>query len=130
MSRDVEIGDCGIELCTDPGKVRQILFNLLGNAVKFTVVGGVRLTVRCSDTKYEFAVTDTGPGISESDMPRVFDAFTQLDSPDLAKPEGSGLGLRISREHARLLGGDISVASELGIGSTFTLTIPARPTVQ
>jgi two-component system sensor histidine kinase/response regulator len=113
---------------SDPGKLRQILFNLLGNAVKFTEKGGVRVAARWTPGQNcSFSVTDTGQGIDQADLSRIFEPFTQLESPGVAKPKGTGLGLRISREYAHLLGGEISVVSELGVGSTFTLSLPMAP---
>jgi PAS domain S-box-containing protein len=124
---DLDVADSAFEglVRSDAGKLRQILFNLVGNAVKFTERGGVRIAVANGEgSTCAFSVTDTGAGIAEGDLWRIFEPFTQLDSPGLAKPKGTGLGLRISREYAHLLGGEIEVVSELGVGSTFTLTLP------
>jgi PAS domain S-box-containing protein len=126
----LEVMACGSgsAVLSDAGKVRQILFNLVGNAVKFTDRGSVHLAVHCEvGGACTFAIADTGPGIAPEDLSRMFEPFTQLDSSTVAKPKGTGLGLRISREYAHLLGGEISVVSEVGAGSTFTLTLPARP---
>ncbi len=111
---------------SDPGKVRQILLNLGGNAVKFTGAGAVGLSVAPGpgDTVI-FTVRDTGPGIRGDLLPAIFDSFTQGDTLDGQAPHGTGLGLAISREYARLLGGDITVESELGAGSVFELTLPS-----
>jgi signal transduction histidine kinase len=117
-----------VSLSTDGGKVQQILFNLVGNAVKFTHQGGVVIAARhTSDHGVSIAVTDTGPGISCDDLPRVFEDFTQIATPGGAKPPGTGLGLRISREFAHMLGGQVTAESTLGVGSTFTFTLPAEP---
>jgi CheY-like chemotaxis protein len=114
-------------LNSDAGKVRQILLNLVGNAVKFTERGSVALQLeRGMGGSGVFTVTDTGIGISQADLPRVFDAFTQIAIPEIAKSKGTGLGLTVSREFAHLLGGEVTARSEPGVGSTFTLTVPAQ----
>jgi len=97
-----------IALKTDVVKVRQILINLLGNAVKFTERGSIELEVSmlAGDDAVSFTVIDTGPGIATADMQRIFDPFVQLKSQN-SKPGGTGLGLAVSLELARLLGGDI-----------------------
>jgi PAS domain S-box-containing protein len=117
-------------LVTDPDKVRQILVNLAGNAVKFTERGEVRVSVRREgdgDGWVRFAVTDTGPGIAAEDLGRLFQAFTQLHTGLTRRYGGTGLGLYISRRLAELLGGRVEVASQPGAGSTFSLVIPAAP---
>jgi PAS domain S-box-containing protein len=125
---EVEESDFEGTLRSDEGKVRQVLFNLVGNAVKFTERGGVRIAVRSGpgDT-VAFSVADTGVGIGAEDLPRIFEPFMQLESPAMPKPKGTGLGLRISRDYAHLLGGEVTVVSEPGGGSTFTLTLPVEP---
>jgi signal transduction histidine kinase/ActR/RegA family two-component response regulator len=120
---------CPIE--TDPARVRQIVLNLLSNAVKFTDEGEVRLTLeKPDDDRIRIAVRDTGPGIAPEDLDRIFEEFEQADGS--AGRGGTGLGLAISRRLAELLGGSLGVESELGVGSTFVLTLPAawsaRPT--
>ncbi len=124
-----------IPAVTDPARVRQILLNLLSNAVKFTASGSVRVALReARDTLTgneatswaECTVTDTGPGIPSEDLERIFKEFEQVEGA--AARGGTGLGLAISKKLAHLLGGDLSVQSEPGKGSTFTLRIPRRPT--
>jgi signal transduction histidine kinase/DNA-binding NarL/FixJ family response regulator len=129
-------------LYSDEGKLRQILLNLLGNAVKFTTQG--RIDVRTSmaplnsnaspgssnfdpqpSSTLIIDVQDTGPGIAEDDLQRIFEPFVQATNV-LQAPEGTGLGLSISRQYARLMGGDISVSSQPGKGSLFTLSVPVR----
>jgi CheY-like chemotaxis protein len=113
------------QLETDPQRVGQILKNLVANALKFTEAGDV--TVRAFPGAHAtlcFDVTDTGIGISEHQREIIFDAFRQADGSTHRKYGGTGLGLTISRDLARLLGGDISVMSTPGAGSTFTLTLP------
>jgi CheY-like chemotaxis protein/CHASE3 domain sensor protein len=117
------------QLETDPQRVGQILKNLVSNALKFTEAGDVRVRVfpGAHDTLC-FDVTDTGIGISEHQREIIFDAFRQADGSTHRKYGGTGLGLTISRDLARLLGGDISVMSTPGTGSTFTLTLPLKYT--
>jgi PAS domain S-box-containing protein len=110
----------------DPGRLRQVLFNLVGNAVKFTERGGVEVELQAHDLSNErvavsIAVHDTGIGISAEQSKRLFTEFTQADSSTARRFGGSGLGLAISRELAELMGGRIELASEPGVGSTFTL---------
>ncbi len=121
---EVEDGPCVI--ATDRRKVRQILLNLVGNAVKFTDTGEVVLRAECtSRDTVAFSVSDTGLGIVPSELGRIFDQFVQIAPPDEAKPSGTGLGLAISLRLARILGGDLTVTSSVGEGSVFTLTLPA-----
>jgi signal transduction histidine kinase len=111
---------------TDPDMLRRILVNLGGNAVKFTERGSVILTVTREGTWLTFDVTDTGIGIAQEDIARLFQPFTQLESGFTRRFGGTGLGLFVSRRLADLLGGDISVKSTPGSGSTFTLRLPAE----
>jgi signal transduction histidine kinase/DNA-binding response OmpR family regulator/HAMP domain-containing protein len=114
-------------LTTDIVKVRQILVNLLSNAGKFTEKGGIAITVRQSDAGIvSFAVKDTGIGIESKNFDTVFEEFQQVDSSSTRKYKGTGLGLPIARRLARMLGGDLTVESEIGKGSTFTLTVPSK----
>jgi PAS domain S-box-containing protein len=114
-------------LHTDAARLRQILVNLVGNAIKFTEQGSVRIAVRPLNAtppmKIQFAVSDTGIGIAPEMIHRLFQPFTQADTSTTRRFGGTGLGLVISKRLANLLGGDIEVASTLGRGSTFTLTI-------
>ena len=112
----------------DPLRVCQVVQNLLSNAVKFTDRGEIRYTVRgrrISDRRvgFEFSVTDSGSGISREDLERLFQPFTQVDNSSTRKFGGTGLGLTIARRMAQIMGGDITVTSRLGEGSTFTLSI-------
>jgi signal transduction histidine kinase/ActR/RegA family two-component response regulator len=109
----------------DEGKMRQVLMNLIGNAVKFTAEGGVamRVTRATEGQRLILEVEDTGPGIAPEELEAVFEPFVQTASGQQSL-EGSGLGLTISRQFARLMGGDITVSSELGQGSVFRLEVP------
>ena len=117
---------------TDPRRLRQVLVNLIGNAVKFTDHGAVRLAARLVGRSegrplLELAVCDTGIGIAPERMGDLFRPFTQIDGSSTRSHGGTGLGLVISRRLAQSLGGDIAVQSELGKGSTFTVTIDPGP---
>ena len=113
-------------LWTDPDKLKQILINLLSNAIKFTEAGTVAVSARPASGKMAIAVADTGIGVPQDALELIFEEFRQVDSSSTRKHGGTGLGLSISRHFARLLGGDISVRSTLGVGSTFTLILPLR----
>ena len=113
-------------LFTDEDRLHQILVNLLGNAVKFTEEGTIRVTARHRDGQVAIAVADTGIGIPQEALERIFEEFHQLDNSTTRQYSGTGLGLSISRHFARLLGGDITVQSAVRAGSTFTVTIPLR----
>jgi len=116
----------------DLTKVRQCLLNLLSNASKFTDHGRITITVSAvgsgPDERLRIAVADTGIGMSEEQMGRLFQSFSQADSSTTRRYGGTGLGLAISRQFSRQMGGDITVASEPGRGSTFTLELPRRVT--
>jgi signal transduction histidine kinase len=112
-------------LHTDESKVAQILRNFISNALKFTERGEVRVSVReGNDDTVVFAVTDTGIGIPAEQLERVFEEFAQLENPMQRRVKGTGLGLPLSRRLARLLGGEITLVSMVGIGSVFSLTLP------
>jgi signal transduction histidine kinase len=118
-------GPTGTTVRADPEKLQQILLNLLSNAVKFTDRGG-ELTVTCEPRGAVVAlhVRDTGCGIPQDKLGQIFEPFVQIDRHFSRPSEGVGLGLAISRELARGMGGDLSVAIVLDAGSTFTLTLP------
>jgi signal transduction histidine kinase len=113
-----------VMLFTDPTKLKQILINVIGNAMKFTDAGSVRVSLSHDADQVSFVVTDTGPGMTREDVERIFDPFTQLDQSLTRSKGGTGLGLPVSRKLAHLLGGDLVVDSAPGEGTTFTLSLP------
>jgi PAS domain S-box-containing protein len=119
------MGDVPQYVRADEGKLRQVLMNLLGNAVKFTEEGGVALRIAraMEEQRLILEVEDTGPGIAPEELQAVFEPFVQTASGQRSL-EGTGLGLSISRQFARLMGGNITVRSELGRGSVFRLEVP------
>jgi len=113
---------------TDSEKLRHILVNLINNAIKFTDKGSVTITA-CHLPKSKtlrVTVADTGPGIAKESLPIIFDMFHQLDGSNTRKHGGLGLGLYIVKKYTELLGGKVQAKSELGQGSTFTVTIPCQ----
>jgi signal transduction histidine kinase len=114
------------KLHTDRDKLGQILLNLVGNAFKFTERGLITVSAHPHADQLILSVSDTGIGIATEDLDRIFEAFQQVDTSTTRKYGGTGLGLTISRQLAQVLGGDITVESDLGKGSTFTLTLPSR----
>jgi CheY-like chemotaxis protein len=115
-------------LYTDEGKLSQIMRNFISNALKFTESGEVRVRAALASEgdHVTFYVADTGIGISAADQIRIFEEFTQVENPLQNRSKGTGLGLPLSRRLATLLGGDVAVESEVGAGSIFSVTIPAR----
>ncbi|WP_176084505.1 ATP-binding protein [Martelella sp. HB161492] len=128
----VDIGDGVDSFVQDRHNLRQILLNLIGNALKFTEDGTITLSVRAVQNGLEISVRDTGIGIGAGDQQRIFDDFVMLDSSYGRRAAGSGLGLGIARRIATLMGGTLSVASVVGQGSCFTLNLPplADPAVE
>ncbi|MBT6157512.1 MAG: PAS domain S-box protein [Planctomycetaceae bacterium] len=119
-------------ICTDPTRLRQILINLLGNAIKFTETGSVELVTRLlngasGEPELQFNVIDTGIGISDDKIETLFQPFTQADSSTTRQFGGTGLGLTICKRMAELLGGRVSVSSKIGEGSTFSVTVSTGP---
>jgi signal transduction histidine kinase len=109
---------------TDQRRIRQVIVNLVGNAIKFTEKGEVRIHVAEKNGNIEIAVSDTGPGIRKEDIQKLFAAFSRIQLPDHPIVEGTGLGLYLSQRIASLFGGDIRVESVFGKGSTFTFSLP------
>jgi signal transduction histidine kinase/CheY-like chemotaxis protein len=126
---DITLGtlttNCGDLWRSDAFRVKQIMSNLIGNAVKYTDRGGVKVEIRISPRQHLIIyVSDTGRGMSQADCQRIFDAFTRL--PNGQGKEGVGLGLSITREVVQMLGGTITVTSEEGKGSCFTVSLPIK----
>ncbi len=119
--------DPNLSLKTDSGKLRQMLLNLLANAVKFTPRGGVKVRAFENDGAVVFEVADTGIGIEPEHLAHIFDPFWQVEQNTTRKAGGSGLGLSVTKRLANLLGGEISVESELKKGSTFRIRLPKQP---
>jgi len=113
-------------LYADKAKTRQVLINILGNAVKFTNEGSVKLNVAENDSDFVFSVADTGMGMKKEDLEAIFDSFKQVGPAQIAGYEGTGLGLAISKQFMEMQGGKIWAESELGKGSTFTFTLPKK----
>jgi response regulator RpfG family c-di-GMP phosphodiesterase/signal transduction histidine kinase len=116
---------------TDPKRLRQILMNLVNNAIKFTESGGITIATELvdkdGDPQLIIRVTDTGIGISSKEQEKIFDVFSQADDSVTRRFGGSGLGLSISRQFAKMLGGELSVQSRAGMGSTFRVSVPTGP---
>jgi signal transduction histidine kinase len=110
----------------DARRLAQVLLNLVGNAIKFTDQGGVEIRAVQAGDRFEMSVVDSGPGIAPADQARIFDEFQQVDNTSTRKKGGTGLGLSISRRIVELHGGHIIVQSEVGKGSTFTISIPVK----
>jgi len=124
-------GEVPVAIQSDPARLRQIVTNLVGNAIKFTEQGGVEVQVRAQATDgvigFEMDVVDTGVGMSADALDKIFEAFVQADSSITRKFGGTGLGLSISRKFARALGGDITVESDVGKGSRFLVRLAGGP---
>ena len=123
----VEASDDLGALTVDPMRLRQILFNLLSNACKFTKQGEVKLRasrVRNGRDWIELSVSDTGIGMTPEQQAKLFEEFTQADATTAQRFGGTGLGLAITRKLARMMGGDVTVTSEPGKGSAFTVRLP------
>ena len=127
----------GLELATDVAddlpkglgderRLTQVVLNIVSNAIKFTEKGSVTISASTASGMFEIAITDTGPGIAPEDQARIFEAFQQVDNSNTRKKGGTGLGLSISKRLVEMHGGTMTVASELGIGSTFFVRLPIR----
>jgi len=126
VSVEVSAPAMPIMIFTDPIKLRQIITNLASNASKFTESGKITLTLTIIGSSLEISVTDTGMGIKEEHLDKLFTAFGQIEDAKTKQHEGTGLGLTISRNFAELLGGSISVSSVFGNGTTFTVSLPIQ----
>nr|NIS59257.1 histidine kinase [Pseudomonadota bacterium] len=110
----------------DEQRIAQVLLNLVGNAIKFTEEGEVKVEVTASNGMFLVSVSDTGPGLSEADQEKIFEEFHQADSSSTREKGGTGLGLSIAKRIIEMHGGRIWVESSLGKGSTFWFTLPVR----
>ncbi len=110
----------------DERRLTQVLLNLVGNAIKFTEAGEVAIEARTTDEWFELSVRDTGPGIAPEHQERIFEEFQQVDDSNTRQKGGTGLGLAISKRIVEMHGGAIRVASKVGVGSTFFVTLPVR----
>lgn len=127
LATQLDLGDVkGLALQTDRSKLKQILGNLLSNALRYTDSGRIRLFGAMDDGHLQISVEDSGPGISRENQDRIFEEFARLDHGRRHPGEGTGLGLAISRRLANLLGGEIRLSSRHGEGSRFTLVLPAE----
>jgi signal transduction histidine kinase len=125
----VELLDEDQAIQTDSTKLRQMLVNLLSNGIKFTEKGEVRLGCAVSNGSLEVRIADTGCGIAAENIEDIFEPFWQAEQTATRKTGGTGLGLSVTRKLARLLGGDVTVASRMGAGSTFLLILPMKAPV-
>ena len=113
------------KICGDEDAVSKVAINLLGNAIKFTEHGEVDLSLFCNNSQWQIVVHDTGIGIPSDACEFIFEEFRQVDQSSTRKYHGTGLGLAIVQRYVRAMGGSVSLKSELGKGSTFTVTLPA-----
>ncbi|MDO8950301.1 MAG: MASE1 domain-containing protein [Actinomycetota bacterium] len=127
IALNIATHDVPFELCSDRPKVKQVLLNLVDNAVKFTDAGEVRVLCVADGRGVSLIVTDSGIGIRPEDLDRVLDDFHQIDRSDGLKPGGTGLGLSISKRLTTMLGGQLTVESDFGRGSTFRVWLPNLP---
>ena len=111
-------------LNTDREKLRQIILNLLDNALKFTERGEIKIAASQQNGSFKLAVSDTGIGIPKEELNKIFEEFHRGDSSSTKNYRGTGLGLAIVKQFANLLGGEVAVESEVGKGSVFTVTLP------
>ena len=111
-------------LNTDREKLRQIVLNLLDNAVKFTERGEIKIAASQQNGSLKLVVSDTGIGIEQKELKKIFEEFHRGDSSSTKKYRGTGLGLAIVKKFVNLLGGEVTVESEVGKGSVFTVTLP------
>lgn len=128
VSVEVSAPAAPIVVTTDPVKLRQILTNLTSNAAKFTESGKITLSLGLIGNTLEFAIADTGIGIKEEHLHKLFTAFGQIEDAKTKQHEGTGLGLTISKNLAELIGGAIKITSAFGKGTTFTLSLPQQNT--
>ncbi|MEP6509628.1 MAG: HAMP domain-containing sensor histidine kinase, partial [Gemmatimonadales bacterium] len=116
--------ESGPPIIADPTRIRQILFNLIGNAVRYCDIGSVTISSCITDHGAEIKIEDTGIGISNENLEKIFERFWQVDQTRTRLRGGTGLGLMVSRSLARAMGGELNVTSELGKGSRFIVRLP------
>jgi signal transduction histidine kinase len=121
-----DAGDSASLIESDPHRIRQIVGNLVTNAIKYTDAGTVRVQLARVPDALTISVGDTGPGVPQAQIPLLFKEFTQLDASRTRRFDGAGLGLTIVQELAELFGGTIRVSSRVGEGTTFAVTIPVK----
>jgi PAS domain S-box-containing protein len=124
LSFDLKVSARDPIMRTDPVKLRQVLLNLISNAVKYTDRGLVSVATEASDGTVDFLVSDTGVGVSEEHLEKIFEPFWQVEHTTTRRAGGTGLGLAVTRQFVDLLGGKINVTSKLGNGSTFRVSLP------
>lgn len=129
LSLELAGGDCNIIMKSDNKKLKHIIQNIIGNAVKFTEEGKITISVKRMNRHVHILIQDTGIGIRKEDFEHIFDEFKQADSGTARKYGGTGLGLAIAKKYAELLGGSIEVESEVGMGSLFTIKLPIETTL-
>jgi signal transduction histidine kinase/CheY-like chemotaxis protein len=129
LSLQVEIPNGPIQVYCDATRIQQVILNLVSNAARFTVVGGITVRVECEDQRVVVSVSDTGPGISARDAETIFEPFCQGSGEIWREKGGAGLGLSISKQFVQLHGGRMWLKSEVGVGSSFLFELPASPPV-
>jgi PAS domain S-box-containing protein len=122
----IELPDIPVTISTDQRRLEQVILNLLNNAIKFTEIGHIGVTLRSEEENLLLSFTDTGIGIQQQDLANLFQPFHQIDSGLTRKREGTGLGLSICKKILDLMGGSIEVQSQWGLGSTFVVRIPRQ----
>jgi signal transduction histidine kinase len=128
LTLDAVLPKAALRVLADRGKVQQVLTNLLSNAVKFTESGSVSVALAAmpAGRRFKISVTDTGPGIPSEELEHVFEEFYQAPRPQGDKSQGSGLGLTITKQLVHMMGGEVLVRSEVGVGSRFEVVLPLR----
>jgi signal transduction histidine kinase len=126
LALKTEVAD-GLPIGTgDEQRLTQVLLNLVGNAIKFTDAGEIRVSAKAINGHFAVSVTDTGPGIPEEHQSRIFEQFHQVDNSNTKRKGGTGLGLAIAKQIIEMHGGRIWVESTVGCGSTFQMELPVR----
>ena len=123
---EVSAPDLPVMITTDPVMLRQIVMNLVSNAAKFTESGKIIITLAIAGSQMEISISDTGIGIKEEDFDKLFTVFSQIEDVKTKTHQGTGLGLAISKNLAELIGGSISLTSDFGKGTTFTVSLPLQ----